>query len=210
MVALDWEELLDWLKARFWTVLVGVVLTAGGLRSWMTRPLNPPPGVLAPEEPIQAAPASAEAWDYHDHRMVSLATFELRGRVLARERYRFDRAAELSPVDLAIGWGRMSDSSVLDHIKIRQSDRWYYWSSSSFPIPEGEITSHSANMHMIPASDFVRGRLLAARVGQTIHLRGQLVQAVGRDGWTWTSSLSRLDTGDGACEVIWVESVDLG
>ena len=206
----DWEDLQDWLKARFWGVLAVLVLSAWGLHSWLTRPLDPPPGVLAPEDPIQGPPASAAAWDYHDHRLVSLAAFELHGRVLSRERYRFDRAAELSPVDLAIGWGRMSDSSVLDRIKVRQGDRWYYWSTSSFPIPEGEITSHSANMHMIPANAFVKRRLLSVRAGQVIRLRGRLVKAVGRDGWTWTSSLSRQDSGEGACEVIWVEDVDLG
>ena len=210
MFTRDWEGSLEWLKARFWTVLAALVLSAGGLHSWLTRPLNPPPGVLAPEEPVQEPPVSADAWNYHDHRLVSLATFELHGRVLAKERYRFDRAAELSPVDLALGWGPMSDSSVLARIKIRQGDRWYYWSTSSFPIPEGEITSHSANMHMIPATPYVQRRLLGLRVGQVIRLRGRLILAVGRDGWKWVSSLSRLDSGEGACEVIWVEAVDLG
>lgn len=204
----DWEELLDWLKARFWLLLVALILATGGVHAWMTRPLHPPSGVLAPEEPIQGPPASPETWSYRDHQLFSLATFELHGRVLAKERYRFDRAAELSPVDLAMGWGPMSDSSVLDRLKIRQSDRWYYWSTSSFPIPEGEITSHSANMHMIPANPLVKRLLLKIRVGQVIRLRGQLIRAEGRDQWKWTSSLSRQDSGDGACEVIWVEAVE--
>jgi hypothetical protein len=65
-------------------------------------------------------------------------------------------------------------------------------------------------MHMIPANAFVRRQLLAARVGQVIHLRGQLVRAEGRDQWKWASSTSRQDSGDGACEVIWVESLGPG
>jgi hypothetical protein len=65
-------------------------------------------------------------------------------------------------------------------------------------------------MHMIPATPYVQRRLLGLRIGQVIRLRGRLVQAVGRDGWKWVSSLSRLDSGEGACEVIWVEAVDLG
>jgi hypothetical protein len=206
----DWEELLDWLKARFWPLLAALLLSAGGIHAWVTRPLHPPPGVLAPEEPLQGPPGSTEAWDYRDHRLVSLATFELHGRVLAKERYRFDRAAELSPVDLAMGWGPMSDSAVLEHITIRQNDRWYFWSTPSYPIPAEEIVSHSANMHMIPATSFVRSRLLDVRVGQVIRLRGQLIRAEGRDHWTWVSSLSRKDSGDGACEIVWVEAVEPG
>jgi hypothetical protein len=207
MLLPDWEELLDYLKAKFWLVLLGLVLAMGGIHSWMTSAVHPPPGLLAPEEPIQGPPASAKAWSHRDHQLFSLATFELRGRVLAKERYRFDRAAELSPVDLALGWGRMSDSAVLDHLKIWQEGRWYYWSTPSFPIPAEEITSHSANMHMIPATSLVRRQLLNVRVGQVIRLRGQLIRAEGRDQWKWASSLSRQDAGDGACEVIWVESV---
>jgi hypothetical protein len=50
----------------------------------------------------------------------------------------------------------MSDSAVLDEVTIRQSDRFYFWSVSEFPIPEAEITSHSANMHFIPATELVQ------------------------------------------------------
>ena len=40
-------------------------------------------------------------------------------------------------------------------------------------------------------------------------LRGQLVRADGQDGWHWISSLTRTDTGDGSCEVVWVETVGI-
>jgi len=204
----DTDELLDWLREKAWTLLAVAALGSLGLYSLATRPLHPPSGVLAPDEPIQGPPTNPEPWIFRDHRLVSLASFDIKARVLSRERYRFDRAAELSPIDLALGWGRMSDSAVLDQIKIRQDGRWYYWSTPRFPIPADEISSHSANMHMIPGDAHVRDQLLDVREGQVIRLQGQLVQAEGRDHWKWRSSLSRTDTGDGACEVIWVESVD--
>jgi hypothetical protein len=55
----------------------------------------------------------------------------------------------------------------------------------------------------------VARRLKAARAGQLVHLKGMLVRADGKDGWHWVSSLSRTDTGDGSCEVIWVESAQV-
>lgn len=208
MLLPDRDEWLDWLKSRFWVLLAVLALAAWGAHSWLTRPLHPPPGVLTPEDPIQGPPTSSEAWTYRDHRLVPLATFDLHTRVLAKERYRFDRAAELSPIDLAMGWGRMSDSAVLDRLKIWQDGRWYYWSASQFPIPAEEITSHSANMHLIPSTPLVKRQLLALRIGQVVRLRGQLIRAEGRDQWKWVSSLSRTDSGEGACEVIWVETVE--
>jgi hypothetical protein len=201
------DELLERLPARW--ILVAGTLAASllGLVWWQERPIAHPSGMLTAAEPVQAEPESPATWTFRKHRMTPLARFEIRARVLARERYRFDRAAELSPVDFALGWGPMSDSNVLAALSIRQSDRWYFWSASELPLSPAEISSHSANMHMIPASEGVRNRLLSVRPGQVVDLRGMLVRADGQDGWHWISSLSRTDTGDGSCEVVWVDSI---
>ena len=52
---------------------------------------------------------------------------------------------------------------------------------------------------------------LAALVapGQVVALEGYLVKVISKDGWRWQSSLTRNDTGNGACEVIWVEEVEI-
>jgi len=200
------DEWLEWCRERRGTLALLALAGCLGAWWWQGRPLEQPAGILAPQEPLQAEPASREAWSFREYRITPLARFELRARVLGAERYRFDRAAELSPVDLVLGWGPMSDSRVLKAISIRQQDRWYFWRAGQLPISMGDVSSHSANMHLIPASGSVASRLLSARVGQILELRGQLVRADGKDGWHWVSSLSRTDTGDGSCEVIWVES----
>jgi len=40
-----------------------------------------------------------------------------------------------------------------------------------------------------------------------VSLEGYLVEIAGPEGYHWRSSLSRDDTGGGACEVMWVTSV---
>src|SRR5512133_1473961 len=203
------DEWLDQLRERRGTLVVAALIGVLGVWWWGDRAVAQPPGILAPGEPMQTQPETAATWTYRNHTLTSLATFEIRARVLSAERYRFDRAAELSPVDLALGWGPMSDSQILAAFSIEQRDRWYFWRAAHMPIPEAEVIGHSANMHMIPANEGIARRLKAARVGQLVHLRGQLVRADGKDGWHWVSSLSRTDTGDGSCEVIWVESVQV-
>jgi hypothetical protein len=200
----DW---LDWLRERRGTLVVLVFAGLAGLWWWEGRPVTQPAGILAPLDPAQTAPESTAPWVFRTHKITPLARFELRARVLSTERYRFDRAADLSPVDFALGWGPMSDTRILEAFSIQQRDRWYFWSSGKMPIPAGEVISHSANMHMIPADPLVEKRLLAVKTGQLLELRGQLVRADGLDGWHWVSSLTRTDTGDGSCEVVWVESV---
>lgn len=199
----------DWIRERTGAVLLVLPGVAAGMWWWNGRPVAHPPGVLAPADPVQVPPDRADPWQFRNHTLTPLARFEIRARVLGAERYRFDRAAQLSPVDLALGWGPMSDSRVLDAVSIRQSDRWYYWHADQLPIPPGEISSHSANMHMIPATEWVAHRLTRAKPGQIVHLEGQLVRADGPDHWHWVSSLSRTDTGDGSCEVVWVERAEL-
>ncbi len=201
------DDLRDWIRERWGLALVCLFVGLMGAQWWQGRPISQTPGILAPLDPVQTDPESSASWTFRDHRITPLARFELRARVLGTERYRFDRASQLSPVDFALGWGPMSDSRILEAFTIRQRDRWYFWSSGHMPIPETEVISHSANMHMIPSTESVARRLLAVRPGQLVELRGQLIRADGKNGWHWVSSLSRTDTGDGSCEVVWVESV---
>lgn len=143
-----------------------------------------------------------------DYQIEPLADFSLKARVLGAEHYRFGRESEISPVDLALGWGRMSDPTVLSRIDIRQSNRFYFWHVQEFPIPREEIERHSANMHMIPADASVARQLDRIRPGQVVTLQGYLVEIRAADGWHWRSSLSRDDTGNGACELVWVRSIE--
>jgi hypothetical protein len=45
------------------------------------------------------------------------------------------------------------------------------------------------------------------RPGEVVTLRGYLVDVRGPNGFRWNTSLRRDDTGDGACELMWVEQV---
>lgn len=187
----------------FWAVLL--------IGAWIytSSEVTQPPGVLAPGDPRQVD-TSAHAWDRGDAHFTALARFDMRGRVLAAIHYFFGVEAGISPVDLALGWGRMSDSAVLDEFSISQGTRCYFWRpryGHQLPIPQDEVIAHSANMHMIPANDDIKKTLEDVRPGEVVDLRGFLVLVTRPGGWRWKSSLSRTDTGMGACEVVWVEEL---
>jgi hypothetical protein len=71
------------------------------------------------------------------------------------------------------------------------------------------LMANSSNMHMLPANARIEKSLRSLRVGELVELSGYLVGVQENGQWTWVSSLSRLDTGDGACEIFWVERVEL-
>jgi len=163
---------------------------------------------LSPRAPIQHAVASTTL-ERNGYRIVPLEPFTIEATVLSTQRYRFDRESDLAPVDLALGWGPMGNPAVSRQVAVSQSDRWYYWRASELPIPRREIEIHSTNMHIIPATPAIEDRLAAVRTGDVVRLRGYLVEAQAPDGWRWRSSLSREDTGAGACEVVWLEGLDV-
>lgn len=140
-----------------------------------------------------------------------LAGFALEARVLGREDYRFDEGAELAPTDLALGWGRMADPGVYGRLAITQSGRWYHyrWGNEGPPLPPDEIVRSSANMHLVPGTPAVAEALARVRAGQQVRLRGWLVEARRDDGYRWRSSLTREDSGDGACELVYVCALEL-
>jgi hypothetical protein len=166
------------------------------------------PGVMVEEEPYQASISSPASHRIDDYIITEFAEFSIKAKVLSRENYYLGREADLSPVDLTLGWGNMSDESILDNIEISQSGRFYRWQVKSFPIPQREIESSSANMHLIPANEAVASDIKKIRKGDIIELSGSLVNVSSTsDGWHWWSSQTRYDTGNGACELIWVNSL---
>ena len=113
-------------------------------------------------------------------------------------------------MDFALGWGPMSDSAVVDRLSISQSNRWYqYRWSDSPPIEPSLIARTSANTHLVPANETIKDRLLSVRKGAVVTLSGYLVDIRHKDGWTWRSSLTRDDTGGGACELLYVTEVSV-
>jgi len=64
-------------------------------------------------------------------------------------------------------------------------------------------------MHLIPKNESVQYDLDNVRQGDIVSLSGYLVRVDASDGWHWVSSQTRGDTGAGACELIFVESLDI-
>jgi hypothetical protein len=176
-------------------------------RNWEQRDVVYPPGVLVPKAPVQSN-VEASLFAVEDYQVTRRARFEIRARVLSSERYYLSRESDLSPIDLALGWGPMSDQSVLDQIQITQSARWYRTRyEHTAPVSNQLIIQNSSNMHMIPAQKGVGKALKELRKGQIVVLRGFLVDVDHESGWRWRTSLTRNDTGAGACEIVYVESV---
>jgi len=200
----------EWFKCA---VLLALLLVLGLVlyQARKGRDLRYSPGVLVNSEPRQIIIRNPVPWEKNSRLIVPLADFSLQARVLSKETYHFDSVADISPIDLALGWGPMSDQKVLDQLEIAQDDRFFVIASihAKPPLPMNILMANSSNMHMLPANARIEKSLRSLRVGELVELSGYLVGVQENGQWTWVSSLSRLDTGDGACEIFWVERVEL-
>jgi hypothetical protein len=189
--------------------LLLIAYIAWGAWHWLSnRPVHAPDGILAADEPQQTLVADGTKIQQGRWILTVRATYQITARVLGRETYHFDSLSDLVPQDLALGWGPMSDNKVLRTLEISQSNRWFYWhTSAQTPIATHTIITHAANTHVIPQNDLIAHQLAKLHPGEVVTLSGELVDAVRNDGRSINTSLTRDDTGAGACEVMWVTDV---
>ncbi|MDT8324169.1 MAG: hypothetical protein RRA94_08665 [Bacteroidota bacterium] len=194
-------------RILLWSVLA-FVFVFSVWNFWPSPVMEWEVGVLCPAQPLQTAPSRNSPWLHGDFMITALADYDIRARVLSREEYGSGVESDISPVDFALGWGRMSDSFVIDKLEISQGHRWYKWQPNGLmPIPRKEIEENSANVHILPANKAVWDAIDDVHEGSVVHMTGSLVKVTRDGGWHWVSSTRRNDTGDGACEVFWVESL---
>ena len=166
-----------------------------------------PAGITAPDQPVQMNIAEQKEWDMNDFHFKALAEYQIKARVLSRNNFSVGKESEISPLDLVLGWGPMSDQELIDNIDISQRNRWYHWQSDNLPIPTRQISLNSANVHIIPKDEIIEENFDDVYKGSLIEMKGYLVEVAKDDGWRWKSSTKRDDTGGGSCELFWVEDL---
>ena len=174
---------------------------------WPEKVITFPPGVTAAELPKQINLTNPKTWQKDEFNFTALAEYNITARVLSRNDFSIGKESDLSPVDFVLAWGPMSDQAVIDKIKITQRNRWYHWETDEYPIPLNQIGLNSANVHIVPKDEAVVDKLDEVSKGSLVEMKGYLVEITTTEGWHWKSSLSRDDTGGGACELFWVEEL---
>lgn len=147
-----------------------------------------------------------------------VAQYKVTGRVVdVQDYYGYDLQNKLSPRDVGLTWGELAKEK--NHSNLTWSslgNRFLSWrSSNSEWIKEmggvNEITKCYSNNHLIPSDDKNKKLIKKIKEGDFVRIEGYLVNIYSKksDGsyFYWNTSTSRSDSGDGACEVIYVTNV---
>jgi hypothetical protein len=192
------------MKKRILALLLGIAVWFFFIRDAPARWK----GVPAPRQPVQTSAGLPAVFRHGEYTIKPLAKYQITAVVLRGERYRFAPLSDLCPLDLALGWGPMSMAYALNELKITQHGRFYFyrWKNES-PLEPDQMAKNSANTHCLPADSAIRSQLLAIKRHDLVTLNGYLVEVTDAEGLHWRSSLTRDDTGGGACEILWATGV---
>jgi hypothetical protein len=150
-----------------------------------------------------------------NYMLVPQYRYTLTGELLISDDYWFGPMAEVSPLDLSIGWGYLTHPKVKRNLVYSHGDRFYRWrfradAPAKIKRARAYVITHSSNNHIIPANDRIEYGLTEAGVGETIKLKGLLVDVLKYDenrelmAEPWRTSTHRRDYGASGCEIIYV------
>lgn len=115
----------------------------------------------------------------------------------------------LNMLDICVVWGNNTQGALLQKLKFwngiftcnvhtRDQEAW-----DSFDMDQ------LSNNHLISDDDYVRDQVRDIKIGDQIRVRGYLASYTNPAGGTRGTSTTRTDTGDGACETLYVERFDI-
>jgi len=143
--------------------------------------------------------------------IIPVAEYKISGVVVGKGTYSSDWDGQISPVDLAIAWGKLAEPGAKRYVTYTQGYRWYFYQyKPESPFDHSYIISHSSNNHIIPANENIRRAVKAVKKKDKVVLEGFLVNLRGtykEQPISWNTSLSRTDTGNGSCELFYVSKV---
>lgn len=144
-------------------------------------------------------------------------SYSISGRVVGTQNYiKSSWGNILSPKDVGLSWGFLAREENHKKISWQSSpNRFLYWSTKDMEWLRkvggtGAVNINSSNSHLIPSDEKTEKLISNIDKNDFIRIEGYLVNIRGEKGnkyYTWNSSTSRYDTGDGACEVVYVTDV---
>jgi hypothetical protein len=168
------------------------------------------------QEPTDRGPFTTGI-DGYTYRLVPRAAYDISGLVVSRHRgdallNLYHKADPGNIEDVCVVWGEPITNGSYRAVTYSSGEFTcsYEWSGSVAPPFN---PAKLANNHLVAADGAVARRIRALRVGDQVRLRGLLVDyTVTRDGselFSRRTSLTRTDTGNGACEILYATDVSV-
>ncbi len=112
--------------------------------------------------------------------------------------------------DLCVIWGENINSGIYKKMEFKSGDWtcWYSWPNAS--VRQQFRNDQLSNNHLLTDNRAIGESIMKARPGDHIRMEGMLVDyANPANSFQRGTSISRTDTGQGACETIYIEKFEI-
>ena len=113
----------------------------------------------------------------------------------------------LNVTDLCVVWGDNLKTPAYREMSYSSTETWCYYSTRSQEVMQAFDANAMANNHLLTDDARLAKKLSEVRIGDQVHFRGYLAEYSHNHGFAFKRGTStvRTDTGNGACETVFVE-----
>lgn len=173
--------------------------------------------------PIQSSGTLKESFIFNyrgtDYNVKPMADYELWGLVVShndigRWYNMYHDKNSVNIKDICVIWGENISSGIYQKMKFKNGEFTCYvgWGELSWQEARKFRNDNLSNNHLIASEESIREIIRDVRVGDQIHLKGVL-SSYGKvdtsEQYYRSSSLRRDDVGDGACETVFVDEIEI-
>lgn len=201
---------------RVLRIAIGLVAVAMFCSYWFKGAKISPSAILSElyQEPKQTKTEREEfriQYQQRSYVVRPVARYELWGLVVSHNNIKafsdiYHDSNSLDTKDLCVIWGRNVKTKDFHKVSFKSGAfTCYFRYGGGVRFDKRRLS----NNHLITDSDDIRRQIANVRIGDQVHLQGLLVDyryAKSRTRWRRTSR-TRLDTENGACEVMFVERI---
>ena len=170
------------------------------------------------DEPLQSATQKKSftaVYDDIEYLVEPEYAYDLHGLIVSYRHHKgdsrmhFQANDHLNMLDVCVVWGSNAANPLIHKldfwngiftcvVQTKDQEAW-----ESFDIYK------LSNNHLISEDDYIRDQARGVKIGDQIRVRGYLASYSSKGGGKRGTSTTRLDTGDGACETLYVENFDI-
>lgn len=186
---------------------------------WMRNDLSarPQPLPSLANEPRQETtytqPFSATVGD-HTYHIEPQYNYDLYGLVVSYRLHdgdfgiHHDWGDYLNVADVCVVWADNAFSLDLTRYDFRNGEYTCYVETGNEQAWKQFRMEQLSNNHLITDNAYLRNRISELRIGDQIHIKGMLASYSSNNGNPRGTSTTRTDTGNGACETIYVTGIE--
>ncbi len=208
------------LKISSYLVVISFILLVIAFfnRNTLTDDINVLPELaVEPVQEIITAPAFTTTYNDESFEVMPKYDYELTGLVVSYRLHDADGGMmlhalnkdHLNVADFCVVWGDSANPELLRDFQFSNGQFTCNYSTQSRTAWDAFNNNQLSNNHLLAIEEHIRDTIKDIKIGDQINIKGWLAHYKNPMGYERGTSTNRTDTGNGACETIFVNEISI-